>query len=108
MLGWLLRNPIIFRKKRNISPWASNRPQSSHVVGLSILYGLGFPPCVCRNSSPARNIGVLLDSSNKETKFLTCLLRRLITSVLISSSPSRSPQFQLSGELYETKSYSVS
>src|SRR2546422_4633089 len=51
------------------------------------------------NSSPARNIGVPLDSISRQQKFLTCLFRNFITSALTPASPSRSPQFQLSGEL---------
>ena len=70
------------------------RDQSSHVVSLSWLYGLLFPPWVCKNSSPAASIGMPLASISSQKKFFACRLRSAMTSAGTPSSPSQ-PQFQL-------------
>src|SRR5690242_13097439 len=77
-----------------MSRFCSRRFQSSQVVSLSWLYGLLLPYCVCRNSSPALNIGVPFASISRQQKFLTCCLRKASTATGASPSPSQ-PQFQL-------------
>ena len=70
---------------------APSRARSSRCPGCT---GLLLPPWVCRNSSPAANIGMPLASSSRQKKFFACRWRRAITSAGTPSSPSQ-PQFQL-------------
>ena len=75
--GWALRKWIMQRKNRKTSWLTRSRSQSSQLVVLSWLYGLLLPPCVCRNSSPARNIGVPFARKSRQQKFLAWRLRSL-------------------------------
>ena len=59
---------------------ARSRSQSSQLVSLSWLYGLLLPPWVCRNSSPARNIGVPLASNSRAAEVLHLSLAQFQTS----------------------------
>src|SRR5271169_3078108 len=92
--GCDFRKVIMLLKKRNMSCFVCSRLQSSQLISLSWLYGLLFPKCVFRNSSPARNIGTPLERRSRQQKFLVCFRRRSKTAAGAPSSPSW-PQFQL-------------
>src|SRR4029077_7600720 len=94
IVGCALRKEIISFTKRKISECLLRRSPFSQVVSLSWLDGLLFPPWVCRNSSPAANIGIPLESNSRVKKFFAWRFRRATTSGVTSSSPSN-PQFQL-------------